>query len=75
MEQTTKAEFIAELKSSLVLTPSNTAIQKHLAKVEAMTEEQFQEHNTRLNALKAKFKPAVNRMVLEVQRQTKRSYR
>lgn len=72
MRATTRTEHVRELREALALTPSNTAIRSHLAKVEAMTDEEWPAHRDRLDALAAKAGPTVARMVRETMAKARR---
>lgn len=71
--KTTQADFVAGLKAALALTPSNAAIARHLAKVEAMTAEEWPAHLSKLLALGKLAAPAVQRMVAETFAKTRKA--
>lgn len=72
MRATTRTEHVRELREALALTPSNTAIKNHLAKVEAMADEEWPAHKARLDSMAAKAGPSVARMVREAQEARRR---
>lgn len=71
-ETTTLSQFRAEVAAQLRLTPSNTAVAKHLAKLERMTEQEWPEHRNKLVGLGVVARPAIKMMVADAMRKTAR---
>lgn len=69
--EVTRAQFIAKLQGMLAATPSNSAIAKHLAKVEAMNEAEWVAHRAKLEYLGNMAKPSVKRMAAEARKAAK----
>ena len=72
----TRTAYIAKLNETIAQYAKcgnrNQAVEKHLAKVEAMDEVQFQEHYAALQARTAAAAPSVRRMAAETIRKTHR---
>lgn len=67
----TKAEFLAQLKAHndervARHGTTNLAVDRHIAKVEKMNDEEFAAHYANLQAMKPKFEAAAKSMVAEV---------